>query len=709
PTGAVLNTDANFGWNEDTISVGYDEYNEGKFIDFGVGSVTDDTNDRYFGILDGDALIGLFIWDIDDVSGSGSGSGGRPSSGSETGPMSTIATVNEMLKDGSVIVTGDWEPEAGTINIPANTTLYIDGNFDASRVTINGTSATTSKVIVDGKLTIAPSSAKTVNSNIQADSALLDCGSGTLTVRGTLLVDNDLHVKGTSNAINLDGTVTVTGKIIGDEPSSNTTVNANGTVSAAGVEGKVTINVFSTESLHISGTVASSVTIVVGDGSSASNNGYATIGTLEGTLQNKNVNEVAAKTPTVEVVAAGAVVKVEQTGANVTITGTLATDQVVIVAGGKVTLQAGTTIEDDAEDLLVDTETGAPVTGTGNSNLVIAPATDVDTTEGGTIEVETPEDAVTADAATAEVFFVYSAATWELAKEKGVPASFMGGDGSFNANAASEPWLVVKITPAGTASGAVTDLAFTGPNGTITHQLDNTTGTISVTEGTAKILAVDLRIPDGKWNGVQAKDYLKQEKAVKGDYSVSFTFNEKTITSEPAAYDGPEAALAAGDVGYIGASEKNIHPYPADEAAVKTLYSGAPFVDYVAATVSTGLSQSYNNGTIALSGAVKDLSAVEANNANLISAMKFFSNETAGASVEAFTTRYAIENGTKWGFVAIAIESGINWILIVNSGDGWMIVADDADGQPQRHSSLTWNLKIGSETKEYTVDVSGLK
>lgn len=159
----------------------------------------------------------------------------------------------------------------GTLDIPANTTLKIEGDFDASEGVISAYSS--SNLVVTGKFS-APKTAE-INYNVTAD--VMAVSDTTKTISGDLEIKTKLYFQG---SITLEGDVTVgtAGKKDGlvDGKDNNVVATVKGTMTVYG-DNKVNTVVLSANSLYVTGTMSGKLT--VGD---TKNEGKAVIGTQTG-------------------------------------------------------------------------------------------------------------------------------------------------------------------------------------------------------------------------------------------------------------------------------------------------------------------------------------------------------------------------------------------------------------------------------------------
>lgn len=205
------------------------------------------------------------------------------------GMYTNLADVNAALKDGDVVIDGNWQPQDvtnsyRTLTIPANRTLQINGDFDANKtpqfedMIVNG--ATGSCLIVNGEY-FMNASQNTVNYEIVADDLDIDCDPAIVTVdvNSNVTVEGDLNLRG-ELTVNFNGNVQIGGDVTDENNTTMIQVNVYGTTNVAGdTYDQVAWNVFSAHSLNVNGEVKGSLTL----GSSEAD-GYAEIGTMTGKL-----------------------------------------------------------------------------------------------------------------------------------------------------------------------------------------------------------------------------------------------------------------------------------------------------------------------------------------------------------------------------------------------------------------------------------------
>ena len=469
-----------------------DKSNKGEFECSKMSSIKEDLNDEYLAVMDDGVIVGLLTRYVEDKEGDKGPDFGVD--GQEIGKYSTVEEVNAALKKGDVVITGNWAPTDAdtnkTISIPANTTLKIDGNFDANtkKLIVNATNST-SKLVVTGEYDATAE--YDVDYTVTAGSMILRTGmsSGTIDVNSNVTVKGDMTVNGNGTAkIAKDVTVSVGGNMNSD--TNNKTIELYGDLKVTGnVDSKVTIKVYSANSLYVDGTMAGK--LVIGD---AKNAGKAVIGTQTG--------------------------DVTVTNGNLIINEKLDASNIGGSEGAVITFAKGAELGSNSEDKFTN--------GSAVVEDVAGQSFTFDKTENGFVN----EDIKVASA-TAEVMFVYDEVTWAQAKKAGVPTEWMP---TYDKSVEKEPWLVIKAVRAeGIKESEITDL-IVEVNGKKV-EIDGTNfkdGKTSFSKD-VKFMGLNLVTPT---NTEIHPDYLKDDKAEKGDkYEVSFKFNEETVTAS-GVYDG---------------------------------------------------------------------------------------------------------------------------------------------------------------------------
>ena len=208
-----------------------------------------------------------------------------PVTGEEWGIYTTVAEVNAALKDGNVIINGDWQPTDydtnKTVTIPANRTLKIDGNFDANTMglIINAANSTSGLVVTgDYDATVG----QQINYQVEAGSMTIRTGTDTpaktVNVSANVDVTGNLHARG-NGIIEVKSGVTVNVGRADVEGTDTVKVKNYGTVN---VKGNYDIpHEEYANTLTVGGTMSSELTL--GDGTAAKA-GKAEIGTMTGDL-----------------------------------------------------------------------------------------------------------------------------------------------------------------------------------------------------------------------------------------------------------------------------------------------------------------------------------------------------------------------------------------------------------------------------------------
>ena len=375
----------------------------------------------------------------------------------------TALKLNTALEKNNVKVVESWTAD-GNLDIPAGKTLTVNGNLNMGTYGI--TFGKDAKLVVNGELKIGKNLG--AFANVKANS---------------LTVTDNCTFGGT---VNVAGALTVnTGK----------TLTITGTVSAGSAGGSGNIIVLSTNSLHIAGNVASTLTIQAGDGT-AGNNGRVTIGgEMAGTFEDKNVG---MSTPTQAIAKIAGVLKMSA-NAQLT-TKDFQPTTVVLDVGAKITLEQGT----DNANLTVNDSNGSEIdTGTTEVTITIGVAANIPNVTAGssvTADAETEAPIETTAPFTAESTLVYNAATWDQAVAKNFKpvakasptytwSQFLADtDGKVNAahGVTTMPWLLTKFTVA-------TDLV----KGSKIKAV--------VKKGETKVAETEVTVPNGTW----VKDTVK--------------------------------------------------------------------------------------------------------------------------------------------------------------------------------------------------------
>ena len=136
-----------------------------------------------------------------------------PVTGEEWGIYTTVAEVNAALKDGNVIINGDWQPTDyatnKTVTIPANRTLKINGSFDAEAMgLIINAANSTSRLVVTGDYDATP--LQQINYQVEANTMTIRTGTATpaqtVNVTADVNVTDKLTARGTGDIVISAGT-----------------------------------------------------------------------------------------------------------------------------------------------------------------------------------------------------------------------------------------------------------------------------------------------------------------------------------------------------------------------------------------------------------------------------------------------------------------------------------------------------------------------
>ena len=271
---------------ENSLVIDYDHDNDAPIATLG-GSVPEDAIVKVIvnNEDDGEVLMAV-IWDRPDYTNEGDEGPDFGVDGAEMGRNTTLADVNAALKDGNVVITGNWTPNdaPGTLTIPANRTLKIEGTFDAHNqgIVINADSTTTSKLVVEGTFDVSEDIYYPVTAQDMVIRTLTGVDAKTVTISADVDVADILNARGSGEIVVAAGTTLTVGTDVvnkdenGNDLSDTVSFQIKGTMT---VDGNMVTDatVFSDESLHVTGTMSGDLTI--GD---AKNVGYAEIGTITG-------------------------------------------------------------------------------------------------------------------------------------------------------------------------------------------------------------------------------------------------------------------------------------------------------------------------------------------------------------------------------------------------------------------------------------------
>ena len=234
---------------------------------------------------DGEVLMAV-LWKRADYTNEDDNKPNYGVDGQELGARATLTAVNAALENGNVVINGTWRPtdvtaENNTLNIPANTTLKINGSFDADSqdIIVNPTDGTSS-LVVEGAFSIGTENDE-IRYTLTAKSMNIDNGSETspvIDVFADVRVEEDLKVKSRGEIfIREDAVLTVDGSVINENSTGSPKFVIYGTMYVNGAEMETDADVWSGESLHVAGIMSGDLTI--GD---ADNVGYAEVGTITG-------------------------------------------------------------------------------------------------------------------------------------------------------------------------------------------------------------------------------------------------------------------------------------------------------------------------------------------------------------------------------------------------------------------------------------------
>ena len=271
---------------ENSLVIDYDHDHDAPIATLG-GSVPEDAIVKVIvnNEDDGEVLMAV-IWDRPDYTNEGDEGPDYGVDGQELGARATLTAVNAALENGNVVINGTWRPtdvtaENNTLNIPANTTLKINGSFDADSqdIIVNPTDGTSS-LVVEGAFSIGTENDE-IRYTLTAKSMNIDNGSETspvIDVFADVRVEEDLKVKSRGEIfIREDAVLTVDGSVINENSTGRPKFVIYGTMYVNGAEMETDADVWSGESLHVAGIMSGDLTI--GD---ADNVGYAVVGTITG-------------------------------------------------------------------------------------------------------------------------------------------------------------------------------------------------------------------------------------------------------------------------------------------------------------------------------------------------------------------------------------------------------------------------------------------
>ncbi len=345
--------------------------------------------------------------------------------------FATVKEVNEALQKGNVIINGSWDKStmntyegSDVLQIPAGRTLTVKGDFNSTGLRGITFGNTSSKLAVDGKLTVG----------VELIDALANVSAGSVKIH---------------ESFTFSGKMSVTGDL---EVPSSVTLTITGTVNAGSVSGSGTIIVLSTNSLHIAGNV-SGVTIQTGNGV-AKTNGYLEVkGTMAGKLDDRNVAPSAtASAPTQKI--ATITGEVKMSGDARLSTEKFTPSKIELAAGATITLTNGTA---SAPNIEVKDKTGNVIeTGSEEVTFTVGAATGPVSVPTDSTKAPVVSDGVKTDAPVETVVpFVASTATvissktdlQNWASANGVAFERAAGGNFDETNGPKTmPWLYSKLT-----------------------------------------------------------------------------------------------------------------------------------------------------------------------------------------------------------------------------------------------------------------------
>ena len=473
---------------------------------------------------DGEVLMGV-LWERADYTNQGNNGPDFGVNGRIMDRYATVADVNAALKEGNVVIQGTWEPTDAatnkTVSIPANTTLKIEGDFDAEAQGLSVGALSSSKLVVEGTFTTD----KNVYYDLTAGTLSFNVKNGANAISSNVELASGLELRGGAGPVEISGNLYLrNGNVTTTNNSTTMVVNVTGhaEITGSSMSTKVQWNVLNNKTLIVTGTVAGKV--VVGD---SSNVGRAVIGTVTG--------DVDVQNGTLEIT----------TKFDSATTPTGAAGGQIIFADGATAPGAGASVFVAKNDATVSDVGGKTFTfnataGTGSDGAFV-----------------TEDETITS--ATVELLYVYDAKSALQAGD----TVYAWTDWNTNAEvAAKQPWLVVKVTPADGLSDvklSKTDISFTKGGEELTLV---TTEDKSLTYKEADnafyfgVVAVTPYVEGHKTEGAQ--DYLTQEVSeseegkklsdvLPGSYAVTVEFNDEIFTAE--------CTLTADDVHVTDSSE----------------------------------------------------------------------------------------------------------------------------------------------------------
>ena len=322
----------------------------------------------------------------------------------------------------------------GSIYVSNGKTLAFTGDIGA---TASITLATGATLLVDGTYTTSSASDVTFGSGTVVHATKLTTDSSKkLTISGTVTVDKELTVG--------NGGITLNGDLTVSEGTDTTNVEV--------VKGTGKITVKSANSLHITGIVASGVTIQANDDApAAGTNGRIVIeGTMKGKLIDKNVGDNA---PTQAITSIEGEITMSAK-AKLTTREFKPSKIVKLEIGATITLEEGT---DNANINVTDKNGNTIDTGEEEVTIVIGMPVDNKTITPGNKE-DVVADATTINEGapfTAAAIVVYDGDSWDNAVNKGYKPVRPLTTGSREGKAPL--WADFSKTNGSTASGAITE------------------------------------------------------------------------------------------------------------------------------------------------------------------------------------------------------------------------------------------------------------
>ena len=534
--------------------------------------------------------------------------------GESIDPNSDLTRVQQLLNDGKdVVINGTWRPRDlsathRTLIIPADRTLTVLGdlycyqNDGTNNIVIgaDGTGSRTGKLVVragNGGSGTFEVMTQSVNFPVEAANVVFRTGTATnpktvYNITRDMTVSGNFTMRG-GNVVNLtSGTTLSVAGTISSYGSDTASLTVNGTAYVGSVSDTI-IYVYSSNSLHVSGTVTTTGVIVVGDGTSASNNGYADIKTLAGKLIVKNM--AGARATEVEETTTTAQISINNSTSAVAITEKNETNKVAMAAGATLTLPP-TVNSTTNPGLLVDEVTKVPVTTTTNTTItassnigtLITNESSGSITDPAKVEVSDDMGGVEKNSPIeVEARIITNGNDFANAVAAGFkPDGNNTTWGSVQAYGKSTlPWLVVKVTPVVALEEGTKIVATVKLNGQELGQLNvDDTDTQNVTEtketwtigngGRAAGQPATFHWEMGKCETNSSEQLNQVGGAKSGTYTVSFevTKGDTTLVAPQdatASYTAPPIAVVPTAVnntliGAAGDNANNNKVLPAD-------------------------------------------------------------------------------------------------------------------------------------------------